>query len=531
MQYFSMEKESKHIEYLQRLCRLCGLRKGKEKLRNFNDNSKRAMQDRYHICVENDDPYQYPSKICLSCMLHLKRLATGPKEKIRKLFTFPKINKKTRNSNSCDDNCIICYEGTRPGFSKSGPEFEGIKISKGRPSQQSPIETRCSKCWDIIKEIKTHVCSSKESGISYLKERLEKKGMADPLLGKLYRDKKPGSSVKNLRGRPTKLPTEKVMEKVKMDELQELVTQSGGKGGISRSVIRAFRKLLSKRKIKLPNEIAISILKKARVGDLFIKTTEPMEYGKKYERNIVDTDIVFCNDVIELIHRCKAIHNIDTIDEELRVTIGIDSGQGTTKMTMQLLEVATNSVHYTIVLAATVAPETTNNLKVIINKVDFTSLDDKFSIGISSDVKVLQIIFGLMGGNATYPCPICLWPASKGLCPEDYQSRTNSSLIENHSKLMNRYKGNSKKHAADCFGTEALPLVSSNPIDIVKVPTVHLHLLVNTIYDYIRNNSSPEELNDFMTECKRYGVQETKYHGHSLEGKEVNFSYFTRRVS
>ena len=89
---------------------------------------------------------------------------------------------------------------------------------------------------------------------------------------------------------------------------------------------------------------------------------------------------------------------------------------------------------------------------------------------------------------------------------------------------MNQYQGNSKKHGKDCFDTEALPLVLSNPADIVKIPTVHLHLLDTCKYNFIRNNSSQEELNAFTIECKAYGVQETKYNGHRLEGKKDNFS-------
>ena len=516
-----MQREIQHTEALQRLCRFCGTKAPNAKLRFMNELSTNALSEQYGIDVNKDDPYQFPTRICLTCMLHLKRLTLGPKEKKRTPFVFPAINHKTRNKTSCDESCSICYEGKRLGLQKSAAQLQGsVKSKKGRPSQQSPIESRCNKCWNVLKNNNQHVCGSKQEGLNYLEERIKKKGLADPLLGRLYREKKPGDPIRNLHGKPTILPTEIVMQKVKMNELIEVITKAGGKGGLSRNTIRVFRTLLSKYNVKLPSEDALYVLKKGRVSDLFDVETEPMEYGKKYHRELKDTEIVYCTDVIEIIHRCKSIHDIDTDDKDLKVKIGLDSGQQITKMTIQILDIATNSVNHTIVIAATPAPETTNNLKTIINKVDFENVSSQFEIGISSDVKVIQILFGIMGGNAAFPCPLCLWPSSKGLCVEDFPDRTHTSLMEAHTKLTNVYQGDSKKFAIKCHGTEALPLVTADPKDIVKIPTLHLNLLVNTIYDHVRTKSSEEELLVFSQDCRASGVRETKYHGHSLEGRK-----------
>ena len=185
------------------------------------------------------------------------------------------------------------------------------------------------------------------------------------------------------------------------------------------------------------------------------------------------------------------------------------------------MNLAENSIKNTLVIGVTEAPETSVNLKYLIDQCQLQSLADMFQLGISADVKVLQILYRIMGSNSQYPCLFCEWPSSTGLTDDIYPERTIETITDNFQKLQNTYNGNSK-HAKHCKSIEHKAILTLSPKEICKIPVVHLNLLTNTIYKNLKKNCTSEELEKMDNERKEAGVVETKYHGSSLEGKVNN---------
>ena len=256
-----------------------------------------------------------------------------------------------------------------------------------------------------------------------------------------------------------------------------------------------------------------------------MQETVPMEFGPKKKRELPDTEVTFCTDVVKLVNRSKKLHDITADNSDINIKIGCGAGQGVTKITLQILDIACNTVKHTIIIAATKAPGTTAYLRFLIERIDFEKLQLEFKVGVTVDVKVLQVLYGIMGGKAKYPCPLCLWPAGSGLTSDEFPLRTIESITRDKDKLEQQYRGDSAKHAKDCNSVEAYPILKSDPHSVVKFPTVHAHLLVNTIYKAIKTRCvDDEEREEFDQGRRGAGVRETTYHGTSLEGKSIHFN-------
>ena len=257
--------------------------------------------------------------------------------------------------------------------------------------------------------------------------------------------------------------------------------------------------------------------KTERLGDLFKEERVQMEFGTKYKRRIESTTLGYCTDIGELVTRSKQLHSIQVEDRDLLLKVGTDAGQEYTKVTMQLIDVASNSVRHTLILAASKSPETSNNLRLVLSKLEFREVQKKYKVGLSNDVKLLQIYYGIQGGNASYPCALCVWPKSDGLTHQQYDIRTIESIQLDYERLQTQYGGDTS-NSKYCHSVEAEPIIKVDPLDAVKFPTVHAHLLVNTVYSTIKERCTEDELAVFEDQRKQAGVMETAYYGNSLEG-------------
>ena len=170
---------------------------------------------------------------------------------------------------------------------------------------------------------------------------------------------------------------------------------------------------------------------------------EDFEAGKVKTRYKEAATFVYCTNVHELVQRCKNLHNIT---DPCRIKIGCDSGQDFLKITCQLLNISTNSVHFTLVLAAAPVIETIENLRLLFTMLNIEVLcankDSLDEIGISVDMKVCPMLYGKTGGNALFPCPICLWYKHDGFTCYPQDPRTMEHFIDMHRSLQQNYNGN-----------------------------------------------------------------------------------------
>ena len=125
-----------------------------------------------------------------------------------------------------------------------------------------------------------------------------------------------------------------------------------------------------------------------------------------------------CKSISQLIHKILELHKIQIaetgIDENIK--IGIDHGQGYLKVTLQVMSLGKNSVKSTIILAATEAPDTPRNIYKIVKLLNLEAEIAKVgNMRFSNDLKVVNQLYGIMGGNASYPCVYCTWKSSSPL--------------------------------------------------------------------------------------------------------------------
>ena len=121
-------------------------------------------------------------------------------------------------------------------------------------------------------------------------------------------------------------------------------------------------------------------------------------------------------------------------------------------------------------------------------------LKDEFELGITVDIKMAQLIFGVMGGNGKYPCPLCVWCTDDGVSAGMvYAARTRESLEQNFIKLQDKYGGN-PQFSKKCDGVEARASLPCDPGEVLKMMSLHLLLLTNTLYKFIKTNCTDEEL-------------------------------------
>ena len=219
----------------------------------------------------------------------------------------------------------------------------------------------------------------------------------------------------------------------------------------------------------------------------------------------------------ELIKRSKELHGLD---EACRVKIGGDHGQGYLKITAQNLNIATNIIKFTLVLAVAPVNETIRNLYTLFEKLNLKTFPKDDDYGIAVDCKVLQMLYGQTGGKASFPCTICLWEKSSGFIALPQEPRTLKHCEEMHAKLLADFNGNRNK-SKFCYSIEAETIIKEEPYKVIKIPSLHLHLLVNDAYKKLKKKVSLEQRAVLEEQRKRAGVIESCYEGGTLQGNHA----------
>ena len=119
-----------------------------------------------------------------------------------------------------------------------------------------------------------------------------------------------------------------------------------------------------------------------------------------------ETEVVYCNNVESLVR----------FAEESRSTSsnvyrwGLNHGKGYLTLVLRLTHRLQykDSVKGCLLVAVTKAPETRDNLRKIIELLLTLDLTNPKNL-LTSDLKVVNMVCGLQGGAAKYPCPYCTY--------------------------------------------------------------------------------------------------------------------------
>lgn len=266
---------------------------------------------------------------------------------------------------------------------------------------------------------------------------------------------------------------------------------------------------------------------------------------KKIEVCSKEVDGVICIDTEEFVAMILMNRNLDPEDAEIK--IGIDSGQGTLKVTLSITpkpdeaqahaeEVPTkrrryaegyssgdgqlsSSVHKTFILALfETKDESYETIETILRVLKMENIKHT----ISEDIKVALIMVGKQTAAARNPCPYC-----ESSYPEMVKGTpyTLSSLrLWNQKYLEN---GGKKKEAKEFQNVIHQPLIIGDPgtkvIEILNIPGLHIILgIVDKLLKLIEEKlfvSKQEGFQSMNVYLKSINLGRVSYQGqHRLEG-------------
>ena len=258
-----------------------------------------------------------------------------------------------------------------------------------------------------------------------------------------------------------------------------------------------------------------------------LKFTRNIEtQGKKYSE-LFDQHVVTTNDISKLIE--KIILHRSLNEENVFVRVGLDGGGGFLKVCLSLFDLTASpsknvlakkfkdsGVKKVIIIGITPnVPENYVNVKKLWLSIGLQSMQKSFTI--ATDLKLCNILLGLMSHSSMHPC--CWCDIDKHNLDKKGTQRTFASL----SNLFWDYFGaQGTKANAKNYGNAIHPSIigemdDSTPV-LTIVPPPELHLLlgpVNHLYNEI-NKVWPQS-EDWLKSCF---VKKSEYHGGSFEGND-----------
>ena len=166
-------------------------------------------------------------------------------------------------------------------------------------------------------------------------------------------------------------------------------------------------------------------------------------------------------------------------------------------------------------------PESYQNCQIILEKVDIVQMIFHFA----ADLKMINIVAGIMTCSSTCPCPFCEAKHVKGKWEENAskaQLRTFKNIVDHFNEWVESGGAKPKaKNYANCNNKPLLFNSSDAPDTLMLVisppPSLHLKLSFNKFLEVLAKLWPP-----VLDWIDSLGVVFEPYHGVTLEGNEVN---------
>lgn len=251
--------------------------------------------------------------------------------------------------------------------------------------------------------------------------------------------------------------------------------------------------------------------------------------------NEFEQTMVYCHDVCGFIEDLAVLRDKSVV--ELRDKVGLDSGQGQLLMTLTLydpdnllnikeqvratrksgpgVKFKETGVQKVMILAcAPEVPENVFNVKIFIEKVGLSRLPYTFT----GDLKLLNIVAGIMSGSSKHPCVYCDVERVKGVWGKEGELRTFRSITEQYENWKeDGCMTDRAKLFKNCVGNPLLQAPDDDPDTklIVKMPPPALHckLAVNHFLSELC-----KVWPNMLEWIKSLSLVFEPYHGHTLEG-------------
>ena len=484
----------------------------------------------------NKDNPDYPLGICASCSVALAKKRNGKEAKLSVNQTYKSgQQKRLLRSNGLDCRCTICEIAKASGLCYQNP-----KKKRGRPkTKEQPLPTTvkvCSLCFQVVYQGCRHQCSSTNCrrkrvyNIEQLMTPTTSERVASRTLNRCSDDM--GLSTLSWRKRSfDNEPVNKVL--FSADDMLTIRKDTNLSSRQTITLIEDLNKAAGQKVVETHVKTKMRT-KNHRLESFFehmMIQFNRIVKGTKISENF-DQHVVIVNDVQSFIDKVMQVRDLDR--DHCLVRIGMDGGGGFFKICLsafnlmimdkpqsskQLAKKFVDSGVKKIFIIA-IAPDTPENyfnLEKLWVAAGLETLSfDYSSCTIASDLKLVNIVLGLMSHSSIHPC--CWCDIDKYNLHQKGNQRTVGSLNKLYQEFRDAFAPKSDaKHYGNVINR---PLIDGNPeIPVIHmIPPPELHLLlgpVNHIYDEM-NKVWPDSYR-WLDACH---VKKTEYQGGKFEGND-----------
>ena len=433
-----------------------------------------------------------------------------------------------------------------------------VLIGPGRPSHTCGVTANVSHATNVAR-----LSLTEEQVASTLLHRLEK---AKKKLDKTLKTSQILElELKNVHGRPTRVTRVKNDERAKnnankeikiedlldlqrskympdnrVQDMIRLVKKSGGKTVGYREYHSYVRELLfethgtshhwlpftftksQNEKEKIVEKYAIEE-KNEHLAELKVnKTIKNVSPGDKGNYKCLKyCGVAFVSDMRHLIQQIMYFRNIK--EENLVIKFQADGGGGTTKLSAQFHDIndlkkknyIANSCQTLIILAETVTDESAETLEVMWQLLGLDYWLKKYTCCWVSDLKLMNIMMGLTGGNARHACCLC----DKNFMDKNPYESANARDFEIWKKRISDIPNDAKKAkkmAKDNFSVERKPVsmeLIEHPEQVMP-PEFHMYeCVINKVGEHLKSRDEVELIARWEGNIHQVGYQGGKYTG------------------
>lgn len=502
-----------HEENRGVICLLC-LRK-KDKMWDIVGPLKIEVKNAVNI---NLDDIRYPSAVCSSCKIIIYKFNKQNSEEttlgLPDYSGFLELPCVTRSKNKILCDCKLCE------IARRAPD----NLCLGNSRKRKVIKKKCKKCSRGPLD-KNKICTSPKCIRPILTELIskkfstkEKEKLASSMLKDILHVPEHSNNEGQLRlsqRRGKKLPVSVNSNNVDKSSRKETVaaidilkisTDLGLSTRKTHSLTAALRVGSKNRKMFQPNLKQDLLLLNHQLDSFFESRVCDVLNTKKSCVINRSGCFVCCNNVQGLVTYIREKRGLQEVD----LKIGLDGGGGFLKICLSIqsrFEGADNNPHFKgarqhyhdgvhankfkdtgvkKLFILGIISDTQENYVNVCTLWSSLHLNDLKVMTIATDLKMANIITGVMAHSSHYPCTWCT--ASKDLLSKCGSYRTVGSCRENSDAFKN--SGSKKINAKNFYSHVYQPIFTGNPeteiIDIIPPPELHLMLgVVNKLYGHM----------------------------------------------
>lgn len=491
-----------------------------------------------------------PRVVCASCKTKL--YSKNDKTKITQIdFTQFKMKKKTRSTDDVKCECFFCDRARKNGMAKlSVNNVFGSKRESRMEKEviQKPVpDKRCSNCLSFIHKGKRHICT-KATFVNNIRNCIQpvdikfKEQVTSSLLKNVVQCKgvDKSNSVKLSQPQGGKYlqvtigiggQTKKQKETLfSVKDFQNIRNSFNLSYKVTSGIATAIRVATKNAKIIEPN-LKRKLLDNTHTLD-HLFDCKSLDFAKvKGIINILNISqhFVQCVNLQELIKFVSDSRKIET----RHLKFGIDGGGGFLKICLSIQSVVENTSCEDSRRKRT---RQSHSDGIAMKKIKDSSVKKLFIIGlapcvqenydnvwqlweelrindflgtIATDLKLANILVGIMSHSSTFPCCWCY--ADKNNLHATGVHRTVGNIFLNYMEWVDAGSNKDAKSFKNCINP---PIIQSNEdrliLDLIPPPELHLLLgVVNTIFSHMLTEFE-KEANDWAERCS---VQRAMHHG------------------